>query len=162
MDLMKSSIMGKELIRHRKEFTKTERIHFSSQVRESGLGNVPIVVDSMDTELQEILDTRHTGMKGLRIIMHVDDRVYDLMKRIKIHLIEKGKDDLRLIQNLRLVLKKTLEVGEKDNFVDDFAIIGKLYNTYKEKDDNILYLILTKDQTLWSFLIRLLKSFFRQ
>jgi hypothetical protein len=55
MEMLRSSILGKEFVNYRKSTVKDTRVQFSHKVRSQGMGNIPIVVDSVDKELTEAL-----------------------------------------------------------------------------------------------------------
>ena len=82
--MLKSSIIGKEFVNYRKITNEHERVHFSNKIRKEGVGNIPIVIDSVDKELTLLL-AKHDPIFprnirfGFEIFLHMDHTVKDLL-----------------------------------------------------------------------------------
>ena len=153
MELLRSSIIGKEFVNYRKTTLKDQRNYFSHNVRVQGLGNVPIVVDSVDKELSTALSEKH-GFRnvtyGREFVFHMDCFLSDVLKEVKIYLIEKDLE--RIVKSNNLILG--LENGD---LPDLNTKIGDLYKQHRNQEDKILYLLLTKETSVYNYLISLLK-----
>lgn len=149
--MLKSSIMGHEFINYRKHTDKTTRSKFSNSVRFKGVGNVPIIVDSVDLELSKVLATKDEMFSryikyGLEIIIHMDLTVADLIKQIKIELIKRDYE------------YGYLSIGLEDGSIPDVNTdIGSIYKKYQNKDDKILYVLLTQERTIYGYIMSILK-----
>jgi uncharacterized protein YwbE len=140
------SIYGKEYVNYRKTVDGSDRLRFSHKVRNEGVGNVPIVVDSVDTELSEGLGERGLGCRrykryGRELVLHMDDTVGDLIKEVKVILIRNDQDP----NNIKLVL-------EDGTFLKEDLDIGSLYKRFRNNDDGILYVMTTREETILGYL----------
>ena len=99
MELLRSSIVGREFVNYRKATIKEERVQFSHRVRVQGLGNIPIVVDSVDKELTEALsDASQRGFRyrtyGKEMVVQMDQTIGDILKEVKVYLVQRDKEDV--------------------------------------------------------------------
>jgi hypothetical protein len=151
--MLRSSILGQEFINYRKNNDTHTRTRFSESVRSKGIGYVPIVVDSVDPELSKALATYDKTFSryikyGFEIMMHMDETVIDLIKEIKIDLIKKDYDyDYRY-----------LSIGLEDGTIPDMNIeLGTLYKKNRNKDDKILYVLLTQEKTMYGYIMSIIR-----
>ena len=149
--MLKSSILGQEFVNYRKNTDRDTRANFSNKVRSKGMAYVPIVVDSVDSELSLILATRDPNYRrnvkyGLEITLHMDNTVADIIKEIKIEMLKKDKEYTYLVLGL--------EDGTMPSIDTD---LGTLYKKYKNKDDKILYMLLTQEKTMYAYIISIIK-----
>jgi hypothetical protein len=147
MDLLRSSILGREFVNHRKKTAANERVRFSTQVRKQGVGNIPIVVDSVDPQLSKALSDNFTGR---RFIIHMDHSVEYLLDDIK----------LFLFQNKRLSTERldSLVLGLEDGtFPEKTSDLGSLYKNYRNDNDKILYMLLSKEKSMMAYILSILK-----
>lgn len=147
--MMRNSILGKEFINYRKNTNEDQRKRFSDGVRKRGMGYIPIVVDSVDSELSLCLatkyDTRYTKY-GFEIILHMDLTIVDLLKEIRIEFIRRDYEYPNLL------------VGLEDGTIPDpNTILGDLYKKHRNIDDKILYLLLTRETSIYNYLISIIK-----
>ena len=152
MEMLRSSILGREFVNYRKSTVKDVRLQFSHKVRSQGIGNIPIVVDSVDKELTEAIGERKNrySMYGKELVFHMDCTVGDVMKEIKIILVEKEKEHLWKETGLVLGL-------EDGTILQPSEELGGLYKKHRNKDDKILYLLLTREQTMYGYIMSILK-----
>lgn len=158
--LLQSSLMGHDFVRYRKNHNQTERERFSTTVRTKGIGEIPVVIDSVDSIISELLanvNSTRFNRNGKEYRFHMDllieDVLLEVKYRIKIH-NEKNNIKIRLDEKL---LKIGLENGK---ILDNKDILGDLYKKYKNQDDDILYLLITQENTMYGFLISLLRFIF--
>ncbi len=151
MDLLRSSIMGKEFVNYRKSTVKEDRVRFSKKVRCAGIGNIPIVIDSVDADLSNALSEKSGRyMKhGVEMVFHMDATVPDVLKEVKIHLMQ--KDHEQMIKDTDLTLG--LEDG---TFPDGKKNLGELYKEHRNRDDKILYFLLSKEQSMYAYIMSIL------
>ena len=149
--MLRSSILGQEFINYRKNNDTHTRTRFSESVRSKGIGYVPIVVDSVDPELSKALATYDKTFSryikyGFEIMMHMDETVIDLIKEIKIDLIKKDYD------------YRYLSIGLEDGTIPDMNIdLGTLYKKNRNKDDKILYVLLTQEKTMYGYIMSIIR-----
>lgn len=149
--MLRSSILGQEFINYRKNNDTHTRTRFSESVRSKGIGYVPIVVDSVDPELSKALATYDKTFSryikyGFEIMMHMDETVIDLIKEIKIDLIKKDYD------------YRYLSIGLEDGTIPDMNIeLGTLYKKNRNKDDKILYVLLTQEKTMYGYIMSIVR-----
>ena len=86
--MLKSSILGKEFVNYRKLTNEDERITFSDKIRKKGVGNIPVVIDSVEKDLSLLL-AKHDPIFprnirfGFELDLHMDIKVYQLIDIIK-------------------------------------------------------------------------------
>jgi hypothetical protein len=149
MELLRSSILGKEFVNFRKTTMREDRKSFSNGVREMGVGNVPIVVDSVDRDLSEAISDRtlkrYDNKYGRAIVCHMDKDVRYVLREIKVILIKNDCEQFAN-QGLRLGLEDgTFPVLDQD--------LGTLYKKHRNKNDKILYLLLTKEESMFGYIM---------
>jgi len=146
MDLLRSSILGKEFVNHRKKTTQNERVRFSTQVRKQGVGNIPIVVDAVDPALSKALSDTFNGK---RFILHMDHSLEYLLDEIKLY----------LFQNKRLKPEQlgSLKLGLEDGTLPDKSTdLGSIYKVHRNENDKILYLLLSKAKSMFAYILPIL------
>jgi hypothetical protein len=100
------------------------REKFSNGVRRKGIGTIPIVIETEDPELSQIVNIKK------EIEIHMDAVVMDLCVEIR-----------RRNPSYNGVLYITLENGR---ILNDTEVLGELYKKNRE-DDKILYLRIVKE-----------------
>lgn len=135
--LLASSLYNHDFIKYRKANTTTQRNRFSTSVK---VDEYPIVISSIDSELNLTENGKEYHFYKKLII---EDVLLEVKKSIK---LEENK-----------VLKIGLDNGKILNNND---VIGELYLKYKNQDDNILYLLLTQETTIYGYIMSLIKYIF--
>lgn len=147
--MLQNSISDQEFINYRKYTDQDIRIRFSEKVRKSGIGYIPIVVDSLDPELSLYLtkkyENRYTKY-GLELILHMDLTITDILKEIEIEFIRRN----HTFKNLTIGLEDGTITKPND-------ILGDLYKKHRNYDDKILYLLLTPDTSIYNYMFSILK-----
>lgn len=150
--MLKSSIMGREFVNYRKTTMKGDRVQFSESVRSQGIGYIPIVVDSVDPELSVGIsprEKRKTRKYGKEISLHMDKTLRDVLKEVKIILLQ--NDYEHVIEN------NVLNIGLEDGSIPNPDMdIGSLYKQHRNKDDRILYLLITKEETTYGYILSII------
>lgn len=149
--MLRSSILGKEFINYRKNTDKDQRSNFSGNVRSRGLGNVPVVVDSVEKELSDLLATKDEKYPrnikyGLEVIINMENKMSELLKIVKIELLKKDYE----VNNLVLGL-------EDGSLIDLDIDIGTVYKHHRNKDDKILYVLVTNEKTMYGYILSIIK-----
>lgn len=147
---LQSSLYGHDFIKYRKNNNQSDRERFSHSVRTKGIGELPIVIDSVDSNLSELLagpNAKRFNRNGKEFHFHMDLLIEDILLEVR-HLIK--ADDTK-------VLKLGLENGKILNNND---ILGNLYKKYKNQKDNILYLLLTQETSMYGYIMSLLRYIF--
>lgn len=149
--MLRSSILGKEFVNYRKNTDKDQRNNFSGNVRSRGLGNVPIVVDSVEKELSDKLATKDEKVPrsiryGLEVILHMDNKMSELLKLVKIELLKKDYPVNDLVLGL-----------EDGTLIDVDMDVGDIYKKYRNKDDKILYVLVTNEKTMYGYILSIIK-----
>ena len=153
--LLKSSILGKEFINYKKNTTELDRVRFRKRTRN---GQIPIVIDSIDKDIGEILSCKETGIcngvftryrtYGIELIFEKDKQIKDVLKEIKILFLKKNREDL----------VNSINVGsEGGDIIDSEMKISDAYDKYMNKDDKILYLLLTKEKTMYEYIMSIIR-----
>jgi hypothetical protein len=149
--MLRSSIIGKEFVNYRKTTIKHKRLQFSNSVRKEGIGNVPIVIDSVDPNITEALSARENRMMtyGKEMIFHMDRKVKDVVRDVKIILIANDREDIA-----RMGVRLGLEDG---TVLENDQELGEVYKRHKNEDDKILYLLVTKEETVYDYIMSILR-----
>lgn len=149
MDMLRSSIIGKEFVNYRKTTLKHKRLQFSERVRREGIGNVPIVVDSVDPNITEILCVKENRMTtyGKELVLHMDRKVSDVLREVKIMLIAADREDIAGV-------KLGLEDG---TVLENDTDLGTIYKKHKNAEDKILYLLITREDTMYDYILSIIK-----
>ena len=148
--LLQSSLYGHDFVKYRKNHSQSERERFSHNVRTKGIGEIPVVIDSVDKELSEALagkDAKRFDRNGKEFHFHMDLLIEDILLEVK-HRIK--ADDTK---NLKLGL-------ENGKMLDNKDVLGDLYKKYKNQNDNILYLLLTQENKMYGYIMSLLRYIF--
>jgi hypothetical protein len=143
--MLKNNCLDKEVINYRKHTDQDIRIRFSEKVRKSGIGYIPIVIDSVDPELSLYLTTKYENRYtkyGLELILHMDLTITDLFKEIEIEFIRRN----HTFKNLKISLEDGTITKPND-------ILGNLYKKYRNYDDKILYLLLAPDTSIYNYIL---------
>ena len=147
MNLLRSSILGKEFINYRKHTKYSDKLKFKKRTT---YGEIPVVVDSVDKDLTNLLISKETGpntrnvIYGLELIFNENDQVKDVLRQVKIIILKK-----HMLESL-----DNLQIGtENGDILDTEAKLHDVYNKYKNNEDRILYLLLTKEKTMYSYIM---------
>lgn len=151
MELLRSSLIGKEFINYRKSTVKDTRLNFSTKVRQQGLGNVPIVIDSVECDITDVLSEKVSSSRyktyGRELIFNMEGTLEDVLKHIKIVMLKRGYTEI-----------DKLTIGLEDGtFPSLDSSIGDIYKAHRNKDDRILYLLLSKEQSIYGYIMSILR-----
>jgi len=162
MELLRSSIYGQEYINYRKYTEKNDRINFSKKIRSKGNDLIPIVIGTVDQELYFLFPDN----RGTELTLHKDNTIYDILNEIKIIIIQK------YIETRESSYEEAISFLSKYNFVlcpedasiifDNNMILSLLYKKYKNSDDNIFYILLSKENSLYNFILSIIKFLFNK
>ena len=168
--LLMSSIIGSEFINYRKKTSYSHRNNFSSKTRSNGNGLIPIVVDSVNYELSMLLSKDENNIRsnrscGKEYIMHIDITVDQFLKQINEDIINKVNKDLvnkdTKITTNTLFKENVFKLGLEDGSLLDPALtLGYLYKNHKYQKDNILYMLLTKEVTMYGYIMSIIRYVF--
>lgn len=151
MSFLQSSLFGQEFVNYRKNNAHYERTKFSNNIRKKGIGLVPIVIDSVDNELSILLGNTDNEYRnyGKEYTMHMDTIVYDFANTIFID-IENINPDFLKGKKLSLAL-------EDGTIINTKLTLGYIYKKHKNEKDNILYILLTQETTMYGYIMSILR-----
>lgn len=171
--LLMSSIIGSEFINYRKKTSYSHRNNFSIRTRSNGDGLIPIVVDSVNYELSMLLSADENNMRskrscGKEYIMHIDITVDQFLNQINEDVINKDiinkvnkVNKVNKITNNTLFKENVFKLGLEDGSLLDPALtLGYLYKNHKYHKDNILYMLLTKEVTMYGYIMSIIRYVF--
>jgi hypothetical protein len=154
MSYLISSIIGQEFVNYRKTTAFQKRF-----IAEKN--KLPIVIDSVDTKLSLALGScsssgapSSTKLKyGKEFSIDPDATVSDLLSKInKLFYITSVVNGKSPNTHIKLILG--LENG---SLLKSSDIFKDIYGEYYNKKDRILYLLLTKETTMYSYIISILR-----
>jgi hypothetical protein len=159
MELLRSSIFGKEFINYKKNTTDTERRRFYKKTTIDKM--IPVVIDSVDQEIVEVL-RRKKFINGNRVItygleleMKEDAIIEDIIKEIKIELVKGNKEYIFVENEINLGL-------EDGNIIEDKKEkVVNIYNKSKNEKDKILYLLITQEKTMYNYIMSIIRSIWK-
>lgn len=153
--LLASSLYGQDFIKYRLNNNITERNRFSKNIINKYTNEVPIIIDSIDPQLRPC-DTNNYGFKRKSGKSEKGGKEYHFNKELTIKNIL-----LEVQKNLNLENDIVLKIGlDNCQILNESDIAGEIYLKYKNKDDNILYLLLTKETTIYGYIMSLIKYVF--
>lgn len=123
----------------KKENTLIKRIRFSSNIRTKGIGHVPIVIDSYNNNISELLGNNDIQVEdkwrrhGISKEYHMDLFIYNVKQDI-MYILDK--------QSSKFVLYV------EDHHCYDYELLGDLYKKYRDKEDNILYIEVKENKSV--------------
>lgn len=148
--LLQSSLYGHDFVKYRQNNTQRDRKKFSNEVKLKGVGELPIVIDSVDTILSEALagsEATRFNKNGKEFRFHMDLSIEDILLEIR--------------HRLKIDTTKNLKLGlENGKILDNKDILGDIYKKHKNQEDNILYLLLTQETSIYGYIISLLRFIF--
>lgn len=147
-----SSILGSEFINYRKNTGYSQRNAFLRSVPK---GSVGIVVDSVDDNISKLLSgVNKRFLFGKEYVVLLDTSISNILTLIVDDLnknVEKMESKINLNQ---FKFKLGLEDG---SFVSPELTVGFIYRKHAYSD-KILYLLLTKELTMYSYIMSIIKS----
>lgn len=150
---MRSSIAGMEIGHFKKQNNKNSRQRFFRDVNAKFPASVPVVLDCIDKELSAILagvDTLVTPK-----IKWIYGKAGNVNSYISLEEFIKFST-----QNFPKTTKKIKICNEDHQFLSNNLTMGYIYNNYKNTSDNILYLTITYENTIYDYIVSLFKYFF--
>lgn len=161
MSFLQSSLFGRDFVNYRKNNAHYERTRFSSIVRGQGVGLVPVVVDSVDNTLSTILGGNDPSISsrncayGKEFTLHMDTTMGEFLDQINIDLKHSTS---RTLSHQNYMNGKKLKIGLEDGTIVDLKLtLGYIYKKYRNQNDNILYILLTHETTMYGYIISILK-----
>lgn len=145
--LLQSSLYGKEFIKYKQNNTNTYRKQFSRSINDE---DIPVVIDSIDDNLSKQLagkDQRRIHRNGCELKFNKNFLINEIIIELK--------SKIKLDQNK--IYKLGLENGTILNGNENIEL---LYKKYKNKDDDILYLLLTEELTIYGYIMSILRYIF--
>lgn len=149
-DLLRSSIIGRDFVNYRRTSDLTDRECFSSDVRSKGLGQIPIIVDSVDKDLSLALATKRSYniRYGLELIVHMDLTVSDLVDVIERELQRRNHNKTFT----------SFHIGLEDGTIPELQTdLGTVYKNHKNIDDNILYILITPETSVYNYIVSIIQ-----
>lgn len=146
---LQSSLMGHEFVKYRNNHTLQERDRQSKTIR-MNIDEIPVVIDSVDIYLSEMIagpNSRRFDRNGKLYHFHKDVLVDDILAELR--------------QRIKLDNKVVLKVGlENGRILKGGDSVEELYNRYKDQKDCMLYLLLTKETSMYGYIVSLLRYIF--
>lgn len=158
-NLLRSSILGKEFIRYKIYTTDYERRRFYKRAMDNK--KIPIIVDSLESEYNEIfrkkeyIDGERVVKYGLEIEMDPQKKIKDLIREIKIELLKNEKEYIYMDNNIRIGLEDGVIISNTEEYIVD------IYRSKKNEKDNILYILVTHEKTIYSYIMSIIRYILR-
>jgi hypothetical protein len=119
-----------------------------------------VVIDSVEEEFTNIFRKKShiNGMRvisyGLELEIDVNSTIKDVIKEIKIELVKANKEHLFVENEIKLGLENGTII------TDENEIVYNLYKKFRNVNDNILYLLVTQEKTMYNYIMSIIKSIF--
>lgn len=150
---MRSSLVGMEIGNFKQQNDKKSRHKFFRDTNAKFPISVPVVLDALDKQLSATLS-------GIDI---------QITPKIKWTYGKAGNvnPNITLLDfvtfnthNFPKTTKILRVCNEDGKFLNNNSTIGFIYNNYKNTSDNILYLMITYETTIYNYIVSLFKYFF--
>jgi hypothetical protein len=156
MSFLASSLFGRDFVNYRKNSAHYERTQFSSKVRMQGVGLIPIVIDSVDEEISLLLGGNNATTisrnrnYGKEYVIHMDTVIKDFIQTVE-------SDICKL--SPQFWEGKKLKLGLEDGtIITDLSMtLGVAYKKFKNTKDNILYILITQETTIYGYIMSILR-----
>jgi hypothetical protein len=150
---LQSSIFGKDFVNYRKNNAHFQRVSVSSRIRNSGL--LPVVIDSVERDLSVLIGGslrkygKNYAFDKTILIEDIYNRVVNDLKETEIEDI--NKEDI--------LAGKKLKIGLEDGTIitDMSQTLEQLYLEHRNEKDNILYLLITRENTMYGYIMSIIK-----
>jgi hypothetical protein len=86
--------------------------------------------------------------------MDVGSSINDVIKEIKIELVKANKEHLFMENDIKLGLENGTII------TDENETVYNLYKKFRNVNDNILYLLVTQEKTMYNYIMSIIKSLF--
>ena len=145
---LQSSLYGHDFVRYRKNNPSNIRKNFSKKIHNKGIDELPIVIDSISEKISKSLAgpaASRYNRNGMEYHFHNDIMVDDIIREV----------------NLRVKSDKILKLGlENGKILNNRDVLGDIYKKYKDQSDDILYLLVTEEESMYMYIISLLRYIF--
>jgi hypothetical protein len=150
---LQSSIFGKDFVNYRKNNAHFQRVSVSSRIRNSGL--LPVVIDSVERDLS-ILIGGSLRKYGKNYAFDKTILIEDIYNRVVNDLKETEIED---INKEDILAGKKLKIGLEDGTIitDMSQTLEQLYLEHRNEKDNILYLLITRENTMYGYIMSIIK-----
>jgi hypothetical protein len=153
MSFLQSSIFGKEFVNYRKNNAHFQRVNVSSRIQNSGL--LPVVVDSVEKDLS-ILIGGALRKYGKNYAFNTDITIDEIYTKILSDINDSNVED---INKESILAGKLLKIGLEDGTIitDMSCKLSDLYYKHRNDKDNILYLLITKENTMYGYIMSIIR-----
>ena len=151
--MLQSSLQGLDFVNYRKNKNINDRKRFSDTVKEE---SIAVVIDSVDITLSQALagpGAKRYNQNGKEYLFHKDLTIEDILLEVTCNLNKASSPPIYQVSQFKLGLENGKVLTNND-------VLSDLYKKYKHQKDNILYLLLTKETTMYSYIISLLRYIF--
>lgn len=159
MQFLRDSIMGKEFVKYRQTHDKYDRCKFSHDVFTKSRDQrfIPVVVDTIDKQLLPIFQYTESNYpngrfkvthSGLELVMPSTAQVSDVLKQVRMKIVGSDREDL-LYKKINLCL-------ENGDILDPVQFLHDVHSKHKYKEDNILYIIASTENTVYAYIMSIL------
>jgi hypothetical protein len=150
---LQSSIFGKDFVNYRKNNAHFQRVTVSSRIQNSGL--LPVVIDSVERDLS-LLIGGNLRKYGKNYALEKDTVIEDIYNRVINDIKETEIED---INKDDILSGKKLKIGLEDGTIitDMSQTLEKLYFQHRNEKDNILYLLITRENTMYGYIMSIIR-----
>lgn len=147
--MLQSSLYGHDFIKYRKNNNEQIRKNFSNSVKTTRIDELPVVIDSIDPILSKLISgtEKRYNNNGKEYHFHKDLTIGEVLLEIKL--------------KIKFDNTKNIKIGlENGKILEESNILGTIYNKFKNQKDDILYLIITQEITMYGYILSLLRYIF--
>lgn len=156
-DFLRSSILNREFINYKK-YNGHNSKSFSIKTRFKGTGQIPVVIDSIDKQISLLLSNCDTINISRRYWTYGGEFEFYIDKPINEILDEVSK---LIYSRSNYTINSKFKFGlENGTIIDKNQTVGELYKQYKNKNDNVLYLLITTENTFYEYLLSIFNSIY--
>jgi hypothetical protein len=150
---LQSSIFGKDFVNYRKNNAHFQRVNVSSRIRNSGL--LPVVIDSVERDLS-LLIGGSLRKYGKNYAFEKESTIEEVYNRVVQDIEETEIED---VNKQDILTGKKLKIGLEDGSIitDMSQTLEQLYVKHHNEKDNILYLLITRENTMYGYIMSIIK-----
>lgn len=146
MKSLRESIRNSDFVNYRKQTLYNDRIKFSKSVRSKGVGEVPVVIDTVDNKYVNFIKP------PIEMVVHLDNTVSQVLGQVKVIVLER-----QLKSGIINPSSDNMRLGfENGDISEPDTKIGDIYRIMRNEDDKILYLLLTEQRSVYDYIISII------
>jgi hypothetical protein len=157
MNTLTSSLFSSEFVAYKREIRESKRKAFSDKVllhkNNEKLSFLPVIIDSVEDDIGMILNDESRVNLTSRKRRNGKEYILERSKLISEFLSELSNE----LQLNSYDKKITFGLEDTSIITNNNMTIGELYDMYYDRNDHILYLLITTEDTMFGYIKSIIK-----